>query len=118
MLKSSIIIKDQILQRRGTSNSWRAVFLDQLLVDVDKMVLSCVNYIYLRFFKLLHNIVVTAAFLLEFYEVFDTFFKLMLEKIVDSGDFLNKFSDPSKGIGGVTDIFNEELNLVFFNLIG
>lgn len=42
----------------------------------------------------------------------------MLEKIVDSGDFLNKFSDPIKGIGGVTDIFNEELNLVFFNLTG
>ena len=67
---------------------------------------------------MLHNIVVTAAFLLEFDEVFYTFFQLMLEKIVDSGDFLNKFSDPLKGIGGVNDIFNEELNLVFFNLIG
>lgn len=42
----------------------------------------------------------------------------MLKKIVDSGDFLNKFSDPLKGIGGVTDVFNEELNLVFFKLIG
>ena len=118
MLKSSIIIKDQILQRRGTSNSWSAVFLNQLLVDVDKMVLFCVNYIYLRFFKFLHNIVVTATFLLEVDKVFDTLFKLMLEKIVDSGDFLNKFSDPLKGIGGVTEIFNEELNLVFFNLTG
>ena len=60
----------------------------------------------------------TAAFLLEVDKVFDKFFKLMLEKIVDSGNFLNKFSDPLKGISGVTDVFNEELNLVFFYLIG
>jgi hypothetical protein len=37
---------------------------------------------------------VTAAFLLEVDKVFDKFFKLMLEKIVDSGNFLYEFSDP------------------------
>jgi len=70
------------------------------------MTLFFVNLRDLRCFYLLHNVVVSATFILKVYKVFDVFFKLVLEKIADFGDFTNKLSYPLKGTGGVIDVFN------------